>query len=197
MSTQQRSRIPSAIGILNIIFCSLGILGSLFSITSYLFINAFAGYLSPPAPELSASLADRIAQMLRMSFILTFVGMAGQGAGLGGGICLLTRRRQGVILSDIYAGLAIAVVVGGMITSRIFIGELGNELSQIIAGPAGAGSWIEPFLRMLVVVFVRSMQSLSFLAVLGAAYPIVVLALVNLPSVRLGWDKEKEESRTA
>ncbi len=193
MSADQGSKIPTVIGTLSVVFCSFGILNSLLSTVSYSVLRAASGLFAWLAVEADASLVETLERIFRMDFILSLVRLAAQGVGLAGGICLLMKKKVGVVLSDIYAGLAMAVIVAGIVTSRVFFAQLGDEVLRLFASALSSGdpelAEAGPFVKLFASLFVVGMQSASLFGIFGAAYPIVVLSLVNLPKVRKGFEE--------
>ncbi len=190
LNVQKGSKIPTVIGTLTIIFCSFGLLGSLTSLISYSFLGATSGFLTWIAEEVDKSLTDMFQQLFRVEFGIVIARFTAQAVGLAAGICLVTKRRVGILLANVYAGLAIAVIAANIAAAQVFISQIGDQVVNLMALAPTAGSVefadAEPFIRTFVSLILMGMRTATLFGVFGAAYPVVVLSLINLKKAREG-----------
>jgi hypothetical protein len=173
----KRPGIGTVIGILSIIICSLGLLFGIIGMIGMIAANSLFGSIPVDMVKEAEVILSAVNSALTFGLIIAIVQLVLRGVGLAGGIGLLGNKRWSIVVSDIYAaGMIILLIVNFFImkevVNRIFenpaiMAELQNEDVPI------------QFVKRIITGF-----SGAFSIIIGSIYPVVVLALINLPSVR-------------
>jgi hypothetical protein len=168
------------IGILAIIFSSLGLISALTNIGGMVVWRSFAGFgmaMSDIPPEFPTRL---FGGALFLGIVGAVGGLAGSSLGLAGGIALLRRRPRAIPLMNIYAIVTIVLSVGTYIGSFAVARQIAGAISTLpeVGMTPGIGEAIRDLAVGLGGVF-------GFLGVVfGSAFPVIVLIMLNRDVVR-------------
>jgi len=188
MEEIKRPNAGTVLGILNIIFCSLGLISSLFSFIAFGILNAITGSIPvDPYNEFSAFMSAGRA-FFSISIIITIFQTGFSGTGLAGGISLLQNGRKSIFLCNIYAIGTIVVVILNFVFSKLIINRLFNELIYY-ADVTQDEIMVLDMLQRILPGFTGIIS-----IVFGTAYPIIVLALLNRKTIREYYVPDKTDS---
>ena len=173
----KRPGIGTVIGILSIIICSLGLLFGIIGMVGMIVANSLFGSIPVDMVQEAEVILSAVNTALTFGLIIAIVQLVLRAVGLTGGIGLLGNKRWAIVVSDIYAaGMIVLLVVNFFlmkeVVNRIFqdpaiMAELQNEDVPI------------QFVKRVITSF-----SGAFSIIIGSIYPVLVLALINLPKVR-------------
>ncbi len=173
----KRPGIGTVIGILSIIICSLGLLFGIIGMVGMIVANSLFGSIPVDMVQEAEVILSAVNTALTFGLIIAIVQLVLRAVGLTGGIGLLGNKRWAIVVSDIYAaGMIVLLIVNFFlmkeVVNRIFqdpaiMAELQNEDVPI------------QFVKRVITSF-----SGAFSIIIGSIYPVLVLALINLPKVR-------------
>jgi hypothetical protein len=173
----KRPGIGTVIGILSIIICSLGLLFGIIGMVGMIVANSLFGSIPVDMVQEAEVILSAVNTALTFGLIIAIVQLVLRAVGLTGGIGLLGNKRWAIVVSDIYAaGMILLLIVNFFlmkeVVNRIFqdpaiMAELQNEDVPI------------QFVKRVITGF-----SGAFSIIIGSIYPVLVLALINLPKVR-------------
>ncbi|MFH2005180.1 MAG: hypothetical protein ABI333_01205 [bacterium] len=155
-----RSAIPKVMGILMIIFGSLGLLSALINLASG------GGGLGMQSREVARAFQE----MKQFQMIANLIGLPMAVLQLMAGIWAVKYKRHAQLLSNTYAGLSIAQVIGSLI---LVYSWLMPVLERELPGHAG-----ENVKAMITLVFVIG-------GVIGMVWPVLILILMNRPNAKV------------
>jgi len=182
MSELNQQKIPQTakvLGILSIIFTSIGLIGALAGFAGV----GFWGSMMEWGGELGMP-NEFPTQLVQTGLIIGIVSgvanLVANAMGLAGGIGLLKRKPWAIPASNIYAIMIIVLAVASYIVSLSLMGQFTDYMQQFA---------MDPETQLGVTMFRR--VGLTFGGVLGivgiiftCAYPVVLLILMNRDSVK-------------
>ena len=182
MEEVKRPGSGTVLGILNIIFCSFGVLGLVFAFVGFGILNAIFGAFPIDSYASDYDEAVLVLQAMRsffsISLVITIIQGALNGVGLAGGISLLKSGRKSILLCNMYAIGTIVIVIAGFILNKYILHQMLDNLmlysdltSDELMGLNIAKRIIPGFTGTISIFF-------------GSAYPVVVLSLLNRKKVR-------------
>ena len=171
----ERPGMATAIGVISIVYCSLSILGVLFSAVGLMIFRFSRALIEAATYEVYEEIGGMfgsIVGLMNASMALSVLRGAVGGVGLAGGIGLLAAKRWSRMLCTAYGAATVAL---GLF-QFVFITEKMNEIVFYADDVAGLG-------------LLRAMRGVGEAAgvaglILGAIFPVVVVILVNLPHMR-------------
>lgn len=179
MEAQERRR-PKAgtvLGVLNIIFCGFGLLGGIIGILSFSLIRGIFSIAMSYEPELQI-LMNTMNTFFAIIIVISIVQFLINGAGLTAGIGLLGSKGWSILISNIYAVATIVLLLANFFVVRQLMDQIFTNpmvLSELSAQDMTAVQTM----RRIIPAFAG-----AFSIILGSAYPVVILALLNRKQVR-------------
>ncbi len=176
--SEARPKAASAIGILNIIFGALGIMGGLGGIavmgfTRTIFMSFAGGYWQE-----YDMIAVTLRSTLNIIIIIYVLSSAVAVIGLVSGAGLLGRKKWSVITANAYAAATILLSIATyFFIRRIFVVILQNPLLIDTIPPDER--FALDILKNIIPGFTGAVS-----IIFGSAYPAVILALINRKNIR-------------
>jgi hypothetical protein len=174
-AAEKRPAAATVVAVISLVFSSLALLGSFFRVLGLALVRFLRIFLESAPEDGSLGLgpvAAALDSLVSFSVFMTLMRVAAAGFGLAAGIGLLLRRRWSVPLATTYG----AVSIGLSLIQYVFVAErirqIGDTFGQLASG-AAAG---------FVASIVALLGAVGFL--LGSAFPLVVIVLVNQGNVR-------------
>lgn len=173
-----RPKSGTVLGILNIIFGGSGILGGFISIGIFSFINNLFRSLVYELPSDFFWVMQTLGSFFTSLSIITAVQLVANALGLASGITLLKDRRSAILLSNLYAGLSIAIAIAGyFISINLVRGLFGNQ--ELLSYMTAEDKFMLNVIKGLIPG-VAGIVGVLF----SCAYPVVLLILLNKQNVR-------------
>lgn len=182
MSDVHDQKIPQTakvLGILSIIFASLGVIGALASLAGVGFwgsMTSWAGELGMPD--------DFPTELFRTGVIIGIVSavanLVANAMGLAGGIGLLNKKSWAIPASNIYAIMIIVIAVASYIGGLSLTGQITDHMAQFSMDPQAE---LEVDIARRVALSFGSLFGIIGI-VFTCAYPVVLLILLNRDSVQ-------------
>ena len=173
----RRPKAGTALGVLNIIFCGFSLLGGIFGIIALTLVRGVFGIAMAYEPELQMVMSTMNA-FFTILLVITIVQFLINGAGLTAGIGLLGSKSWSILMSNIYA---IATIV--LLLANFFI--VRQLMDQVFTNPA-----IVSQMSAKDIMAFQAMRRIipaiagTFTLILGSAYPVILLVLLNRRKVK-------------
>lgn len=183
---KKRPGIVTVIGIIVIIFCSIGLVFSLVDVILRLTGGneyMLAGYKSLQTPgsadlfSVMITVAEKYGRVMLLSGIALLLI---RGAGLAGGILLLSGKFIGRKLLIIYSLCCILHMVFSTIWGFMYLNEMMVSFNSMIPSTGSLAAQ-----QIIISAMKISMYAgMGFGVLLGAAWPVLVLIIMNKKSVK-------------
>lgn len=173
----RRPKAGTALGVLNIIFCGFGLLGGIFGIIAFTVMRGVFGIAMAYEPELQVVMTTMNA-FFTVLLVITIVQFLINGTGLTAGIGLLGSKRWSILLSNIYAIATIVLLLANFVIIRQLMDQVFSNpmiMSEMSAQDLMA---LQTMKRLIPVI------AGTFSLILGSAYPVVLLVLLNRRKVK-------------
>jgi len=173
-----RPKSATVLGILNIVFSGFGILSGLISIIIFSFVNTIFENLLYELPSEFFWMIQLFNPYFTSIAILTIIQILSYGLGLGSGVTLLKENGKAVLVSNLYAGLTIAISLASYFLSLRFVQRfLGN--AELLSNLSYEDRFMVNLIRSLVPG-IAGVIGILF----SSAYPALMLILLNRRNVR-------------
>jgi hypothetical protein len=177
------------LGILSIIFTSLGLIGALSSFAGIGIWGTMMSWASELGGEFDPGSAFPMGLLrtgITISIVASITTLIANGMGLAGGIGLLNKKPWSIPASNIYAILIIAVSVASYIVSLSLMDNVMSAMQSLAMDEESRMvlSFSENFGMAFGGVFGL------FGVVFSSAYPVVLLVLLNRVSVKSAYRTE-------
>jgi hypothetical protein len=176
-SENRRPKAGTALGVLNIIFCGFGLLGGIFGIIAFTVVRGVFGIAMAYEPELQVVMTTMSA-FFTIILVITIVQFLINGAGLTAGIGLLGSKRWSILLSNIYAIATIVLLAANFIIVRQLMERI-FENPMIMSEMSAQDMMALQTMKRIVPLLAG-----TFSLILGSAYPVILLALLNRRKVK-------------
>lgn len=173
----RRPKAGTALGVLNIIFCGFGLLGGIFGIIAFTLVRGVFGIAMAYEPELQMVMSTMNA-FFTIILVITIVQFLINGAGLTAGIGLLGSKRWSILLSNIYAIATIVLLLANFFILRQLMDQIFTN-PMIMSEMSGQDLMAFQTIRRLVPALAG-----TFSLILGSAYPVILLVLLNRKKVK-------------
>jgi len=175
---QTRPKAGTAIGILNIIFSGFGIIGGFVSLGMFSLLKSILTAFGDQLLYEYGLLLSTLTSFFTIIIVITLVQFVIYIIGLVGGIGLLKKKYWSVLVCTIYAGATIVLLIANYFaTKQLVVGALENPM-VMNSIPAN-----EVFILDIVKTVIPAFTGL-FSIIIGSAYPIIVLVLLNRAKVK-------------
>jgi len=173
-----RPKSATVLGILNIVFSGFGILSGLISIIIFSFVNTIFENLLYELPSEFFWMIQLFNPYFTSIAILTIIQILSYELGLGSGVTLLKENGKAVLVSNLYAGLTIAISLASYFLSLRFVQRfLGN--AELLSNLSYEDRFMVNLIRSLVPG-IAGVIGILF----SSAYPALMLILLNRRNVR-------------
>jgi hypothetical protein len=180
-----RPGIVTAIGVLAIVFGSIGLFFSLFAIVMQLsggneyLMKSYKMFYSSDTADIFSSMTKVVEKYGFVILVSELVLLVIRLAQLAGGILLLKAKTAGYAILKIYAITCLVHLVVSIIWQTMYLNELTASI-QGVSSAAGISS-----IQMMQSMMKVSMYAGIFIGILfGAAWPVIVLVLLTKKSVK-------------
>ncbi len=173
MEETKRPVAGTVLGILNIVFCSFGIVSVLFSFVGFGILNAIVGSVPAEPYDEVATFLMAARSFFTISLVISILQAGLNGTGLAGGIYLLNGGKRSILLSNIYAIGTIALVIISFILNKVVVNRMFDNL--LVYSDLSSDEIMAMNILKRVIPGFTGVFSIVF----GSAYPVVLLALLN------------------
>lgn len=166
-------------GILTIIFTSLALLGGLFGLAGAGMWNAMTS-MAETVPDAEFEIFTNVfSAAAGITTVVTALQLGTNGVGLAAGIGLVSGKRWSITASNVYAVGIIVLNIGGYVIAQAVATNAMNSMMSMYGGSDMRAT-------MLGTELISSIGGVFgfFGIVIGSAYPIVLLSLINRRKVR-------------
>lgn len=186
-ASMTRPKAATAVGIINIIFTGLGILGGFISLGMFSMMKALTLRLGQEFAQEFGAMMPVIGTFFTLITVITLVQFVINALGLAGGIGLLKQKFWSINLANVYAAATIVLAIANFFVVRqIIVGVLENPMLLSAVPPE------ERFALDIVKTVVPGFAGV-FGIFFASAYPVLVLILLNRPKVKDFYAARREE----